>query len=125
MTLRLPRLRRCLYLTAIAAFLSVQLHAFQSSKGSNPNQRGNALSPSWIDTAIKMGQNDEILPVPLGGRNNIFSTWRKDPGFAFLTTPFVRVALAARAAKEKLKSFSAQDVQPWMLTPTLSVYLPQ
>jgi len=46
-------------------------------------------------------------------------------GFAFLTTPFVRVALAAQRAKAELKPFSRRDVEPWMIAPVATVYLPK
>lgn len=85
-------------------------------------------SSTWIASAIAAGQRkDAPVPVRIGRRQGImdkFTVWKKDPGFAFFTTPYIRVALAAADAKQKMKSFSERDVPRWMLEPVVTVFVP-
>lgn len=50
--------------------------------------------------------------------------WSWPPLIALYTTPFLRVALAANAAKRQYKTFTEADVTPEMLEPEILVYAP-
>ena len=93
----------------------------ETSAGSN--------GPAWIDAALALGQQSKsVSPIALGRRKGLlerFSDWKKDPGIAFFTTPYVRVALAAEDARRKLKPIAAGNISAWMLEPVLTVYVPQ
>ena len=74
--------------------------------------------PEWLAAAIRTGQKDRIRPLSLD---------RKILGipaatFGGLTTPFLRVAIAASEAKAKMIPFDSSRVTEEMLAPTLIVY---
>lgn len=69
--------------------------------------------PIWVNEAIRLGQSEKVRPYRF---HNIIAG---DVGN--FTTPFLRVAIAASEAKEKLMVFGPSDVTEEMLAPVLIV----
>lgn len=73
-----------------------------------------AMTPELIREAIAVGQADKEA-----GAHRLKT---KGINVGFFTTPFSRVALAARRAKALYKPFTEADVTPEMTVPQLEVY---
>jgi len=79
------------------------------------------MSPDRIREAISFGSNSKDLrPYRIQEK----ARWSWPPLIGFYTTPFLRVALAANAAKRHYKQFGEADVTPDMLAPEIQVYAP-
>jgi hypothetical protein len=80
------------------------------------------LTPARIQQAIDWGTGKDrghVKPYEIGGSVG----WAKDPT-AFLLTPYLRVARAARAATDTYKPFSPADVTSEMADPLVWVVAP-
>ena len=87
--------------------------------------------PGWIKPAIELGSSRSVAPIPLGKLGFAplrvllrFREVKHDEGFAYLTTPFLRVAIAASEARRNMLPFTARDVTSDMLRPVARVYVP-
>jgi hypothetical protein len=79
------------------------------------------MSPERIREAIAVGskaKNVWVYTIQEKAR------WSWPPLLAVYTTPFLRVALAANAAKKQYKTFAETDVTPDMLKPEIQVFIP-
>jgi hypothetical protein len=79
------------------------------------------MSPERIREAIALGTKAKDLG---GYRIQEKARWSWPPLIGFYTTPFLRVALAANAAKKQYKTFTEADVTPDMVKPEILVYAP-
>jgi hypothetical protein len=70
--------------------------------------------PVWVNEAIRLGQSKKVRPY-------VYKNPLLRHTMASFTTPFLRVAIAASEAKEKLMVFSPSDVTEEMLAPVLIV----
>ncbi len=70
--------------------------------------------PIWVNEAIRLGQSKKVRPY-------VYKNPLLRHTMASFTTPFLRVAIAASEAKEKLMVFSPSDVTEEMLAPVLIV----
>jgi len=77
------------------------------------------MTPERIREAIAFGARSKDLGWYRVQEKARF-TW--PPQIAAYTTPFLRVALAANAAKKQYKAFSEADVTPDMIRPEIVVY---
>jgi hypothetical protein len=74
-----------------------------------------------IQAAIKRGIEEENLrPYKIQGKARF--SW--PPIVGFYTTPFMRVAMAAKHAQERYQPFDESDVTPEMIAPELQVIAP-
>jgi len=87
--------------------------------------------PGWVNPAIELGSSRSVAPIPLGKLGFAplrvllrFREVKHDEGFAYLTTPFLRVAIAASEARRNMLLFTAKDVTSDMLRPVARVYVP-
>lgn len=81
--------------------------------------------PVWVDSAIELGQGkSRVEPVKVGRRAGILGRLVDDSGIGFFTTPYLRVALASRQARERSQPFGRSNVASWMLTRVVTFYLP-
>ena len=100
---------RCALLVATAAVVTM------SAQG----QIVREMTPERIREAIALGTKArEVAPYKIQEKARF--SW--PPLIAVYTTPFMRVALAANAAKKRYKPFTAADVTPEMLAPEIHVY---
>ena len=79
------------------------------------------MSPDQIREAITLGDKAKDLGAY---RIQEKARWSWPPLIGFYTTPFLRVALAANAAKKHYKQFKEADVTQEMLAPEIQVYAP-
>ena len=77
------------------------------------------MTPERIREAIALGTKSKDLRWYSVQEKARF-TW--PPLIAVYTTPFLRVALAANAAKKQYKTFTEADVTPDMIKPEILVY---
>jgi len=92
-----------------------------------------ALTPQQIDEAIKWGMEGKpelYLVLKNDGWKESFAksnsnvrTFTGPREVAAFTTPFLRVALAARNAKENYKEYRAVNVKPELTSPTLQMVM--
>jgi hypothetical protein len=74
------------------------------------------MTPDRIREAIAYGTREKhVRPVNIG---NALLSW------GGITTPFLRVAMAANEAKRTYKPFGEADVTPEMIAPEVHVYVP-
>lgn len=73
--------------------------------------------PVWINEAIQLGQSKKVRPYSLF----YFFRFQMTEATGTLTTPFLRVAIAASEAKDKFTVFRPADVTDEMLAPVLIV----
>lgn len=79
------------------------------------------MTPDRIREAIALGvSSKELGPYKIQEK----ARWSWPPLIAFYTTPFLRVALAANAAKKRYQPFKEADVTPEMIAPEIQVYAP-
>jgi hypothetical protein len=79
----------------------------------------NEMTPQTIAEAIKAGDKGDVADGVIN-KSSGFS-WGSIH-IATFSTPFMRVAMAARQAKKAYQKFTPVDVTPEMLTPELQVY---
>ena len=74
-----------------------------------------------------MSQEEILSAIALGIHGNptpyqaTLDGWHAGAGVVY--TPFIRVALAARLAREAKRPFGLEDVRPWMTSPEVWVAL--
>lgn len=78
------------------------------------------MTPSKIEEAIQYGKNGDLNLKHY--RIQEKSAWGKGPLVGYFTTPFARVAFAAKQAYEEYRTFSIDDVTDDMIEPMLHVY---
>ena len=77
------------------------------------------MTPERIREAIALGTNaKELRPYKIQEK----ARWSWPPLISVYTTPFLRVALAANAAKKRYKRFTEVDVTPDMTALEIHVY---
>src|SRR6266852_2889069 len=77
------------------------------------------MTPDRIREAIELGtKSKELSPYRIQEK----ARWSWPPLIAVYTTPFLRVALAANAAKRQYHAFTEADVTPEMTAPEIHVY---
>lgn len=82
-------------------------------------------SPVWVSEAIALGQSTKLVrPVRMETGVGRAVQLRIERDLAALTTPFLRVAMAAREAKERYRPFTSSDVTKAMLEPVATVHAP-
>ena len=79
-----------------------------------------SLTPEDVAQAIEWGQSDRPEGYPL---RSAFPRNKTPPGAVY--TPYLRVALAARAAREEGRTFTAEDVTAEMTAPLMYVAIGQ
>jgi hypothetical protein len=77
------------------------------------------MSPKMIAEAIQAGERGN---VPSGVMSEKSGWSWGSLHIATFSTPFMRVAAAARQAKKEYRKFSSQDVTPEMVAPELHIY---
>lgn len=77
------------------------------------------MTPAIIVEAIKVGERGD---VPSGALTQSSGFSWGSVHVATFSTPFMRVAAAARQAKKEYRKFSAEDVTPEMTAPELHIY---
>lgn len=81
--------------------------------------------PVWVDSAIELGQGKtKVEPINIGRAANFIRRIIDDSGLGLVTTPYLRVALAAKQGRERSQPYSRADVKPWMLERVVTFYLP-
>ena len=79
------------------------------------------MSPERIREAISLGTSARALgPYRIQEK----ARWSWPPLIAVYTTPFLRVALAANAAKNRYQQFTEADVTSAMIAPEIQIYAP-
>lgn len=79
------------------------------------------MTPERIREAIALGMSGkDVRPYRIQEK----ARWSWPPLIGFYTTPFLRVALAANAAKKRYQPFTEADVTPDMIAPEVQVYAP-
>jgi hypothetical protein len=77
------------------------------------------MTPDRIREAIKLGTSTKDLrPYRIQEK----AGWSWPPLIAVYTTPFLRVALAANAAKKQYRAFTEANVTPEMIAPEIQIY---
>lgn len=77
------------------------------------------MTPQIIADAIRAGEKGEVAD----GTITKSSGWSWGSiHIATFSTPFMRVAMAARAAKKAYRQFRPEDVTPEMIAPELHIY---
>jgi hypothetical protein len=77
------------------------------------------MTPALIEEAIRTGERGRIADTGLyRGAFGVMGDLR----VGFYSTPYLRVALAARLAKRDYRTFTPADVTPDMLVPELHIY---
>jgi hypothetical protein len=79
------------------------------------------MKPEQIKEAIAFGVKEKNVTAYRIQEKARFS-W--PPLIGAYTTPFIRVAIAANAAKRQYRAFTAADVTPEMIAPEVLVYAP-
>jgi hypothetical protein len=80
------------------------------------------LTAKNIDAAIQWGSWGEPPPAPYLLHNSNFDSGRPNPGvMGVVYTPFVRVALAAKIAKDAGRHFTGDDVDDRLIEPVVYV----
>jgi len=79
------------------------------------------LTPEQIREAIAFGaKNKDVWPYRIQEK----ARWSWPPLIAVYTTPVLRVALAANAAKKRYQVFTEKDVTPDLIAPEIQVFAP-
>jgi hypothetical protein len=77
------------------------------------------MTPERVREAIAIGATaQDLRPYRIQEK----ARWSWPPLIAVYTTPFLRVALAANAAKRRYRQFTEADVTPEMIAPAIEVY---
>jgi hypothetical protein len=77
------------------------------------------MTPELVAEAIKVGEKGD---VPSGRLTQSSGFSWGSVHIATFSTPFMRVAMAARQAKKEYRKFTPADVTPEMIAPELHVY---
>lgn len=79
------------------------------------------MTSERVREAIALGTSTkEVRPYKIQEK----ARWSWPPLIGYYTTPFIRVALAANAAKRRYQSFTEANVTPEMTVPAIEVYAP-
>jgi hypothetical protein len=77
------------------------------------------MTPERIREAIVLGtKTKDLRPYRIQEK----ARWSWPPLIAVYTTPFLRVALAANAAKKQYRAFTEANVTPEMIAPEIQIY---
>jgi len=99
------------FVLVVTSMLAVNAHA----------QIVRDLTPEQIREAIALGtKSKEIWPYRIQEK----ARWSWPPLIAVYTTPVLRVALGANAAKKRYQAFTEKDVTPEMTAPEIQVFAP-
>ena len=102
----------------VAGFMLAIMLTFVKASSS---QTASTLTPEQIKEAIEYGAAEKSAPLyVIRDQGTSLSNYR--PSIAAYTTPFLRVAQAAYAAKKLYRIFSEAEVTEDMLAPELRVY---
>jgi hypothetical protein len=77
------------------------------------------MTPERVREAIAFGtKTKDLRPYRIQEK----ARWSWPPLIAVYTTPFLRVALAANAAKKQYRAFTEANVTPEMIAPEIQIY---